>query len=284
MNDLENLSKKDFDKINSWGLDLDPFVAVKDFSFLKCEQRWQNKEQIIAYNEYVRKRKEYIKQKDFDNYYREAVRPIQKIRWQYLMLRKSWFITPLGWENIAINGGLVADLGMGDGDIVQRLIDYCIQYWEINKTKPVKIHIVGIDLNISRVENAKKLVESKNPNITFEFHQGDFVGENLNYPKENFDYSLVTGVFEILNDAQFESAIKEISRVTKKGLYVEDVFEKFPGGCPRDTLGKSLLEVGFITKERHVIFSEPFSLHELQDPRKLWPNLLEQNIWAEKIS
>ena len=133
MNDLENLSEKEFEKIKSWGLDHDPFAAVKDFSFLKCEQRWQNKEQIVAYNEYVRKRKEYIKHKDFDNYYREVVRPIQKIRWQYLMLRKSWFTTPLGWENIAINGGIVADLGMGDGDIVQRLIDYCIKYWEINK-------------------------------------------------------------------------------------------------------------------------------------------------------
>ena len=283
MNDLENLTKEDFKKIESWGLDKDPFAAVKDFSFLKCEQRWQNKEQIIAYKEYFRKREEYIKQKDFDNYYREAFRPIQKIRWQYLMLRKAWFITPLGWENIAINGGLVADLGMVDGDVVQRLINYCIKYWKNNKVKPVKIHIVGIDLNSSRVENAKNLVTSEDPNITFEFHKGDFVEDNLNYPNNNFDYSLVTGVFEILDDKQFNNAIKEVSRVTKKGLYIEDLFEKFPGGSPRDTLGKSLLEVGFLTKKRHVIFSEPFNLDELQDPRKLWPNLLDQNIWAEKI-
>ena len=77
-----------------------------------------------------------------------------------------------------------------------------------NKIKPVKIHIVGIDLNFSRVENAKKLVHTNNENITFEFHQGDFVGDNLNYSENYFDFSLATGVFEILNNNQFESAIK----------------------------------------------------------------------------
>ena len=45
--------------------------------------------------------------------------------------------------------------------------------------------------------------------------------------------------------------------------------------------GKYLYDLGFITKHRHVIFSEPFNINELQDPRKLWPNFLDQNIWAE---
>ena len=100
MFDLENLTKSDFEKVKSWGLDLDPFAAIKDFSFLKCEQRWQNEEQILAHNEYVRKRLEYIKNKDFDNYYRNAFKPIEKIKWEYLKLRKAWYITPLGWKNI----------------------------------------------------------------------------------------------------------------------------------------------------------------------------------------
>ena len=101
-----------------------------------------------------------------------------------LNAQKILVYNPLGWENIAINGGMVADLGMGDGDIVQRLMIAALEYWEINKVKQVKIHIVGIDLNVSRVENTRRLVESKNHNITFEFHQGDFVGNNLNYPKK----------------------------------------------------------------------------------------------------
>ena len=34
MFDLENLTDADFEKVRSWGLDIDPFAAVKDFSFL----------------------------------------------------------------------------------------------------------------------------------------------------------------------------------------------------------------------------------------------------------
>ena len=37
---------------------------------------------------------------------------------------------PLGWDNIAINGGKVIDIGCGDGDVVQRLIDYVNKYWK----------------------------------------------------------------------------------------------------------------------------------------------------------
>ena len=281
MFDLENLTEEDFKKVKCWGLDNNPFAAVEDFSFLKAEQRWQNKDQIIAHDEYVKKRNNYIKSKDFDDYYRAALKPIERLKWEYLKIRKAWYITPLGWENIAIKGGYVADMGSGDGDLVQRLIDFCNEYWVSNKIKPVKIHIVGIDLNFSRVENAKKLVHTNNENITFEFHQGDFVGDNLKYNKNYFDFSLATGVFEILNNNQFESAIKEIARVTKKGIYIEDLFETFPGGFPRDDLGRYLYDLGFLTKNRHVIFSEPFDIYELQDPRQLWPNMLIQNIWAE---
>ena len=41
-------------------------------------------------------------------------------------MRKAWYITPLGWENIAVKGGYVADMGSGDGDLVQRLIDFAM--------------------------------------------------------------------------------------------------------------------------------------------------------------
>jgi len=47
---------------------------------------------------------------------------------------------------------------------------------------------------------------------------------NINY----FDFLLATWVFEILHNNQFESAIKEIARVIKKGIYIEDLFETFP--------------------------------------------------------
>jgi len=172
---------------------------------------------------------------------------------------------------------------MGDGDVIQRLIDFCLDFWKKNNIQSVHLSITGIDLNFSRVENAKNLVKNSDDRITCNFHQGDFVTEKLKYKEKYFDYSLVCGVFEILDDIQFSNALKEISRVTNKGIYIEDVYEKFPGGHPRDTLGKSLLENGFKTQKRHVILTEPFNKNELQDPRKLWPNLLDQNIWAAKV-
>ena len=76
------------------------------------------------------------------------------------------------------------------------------------------MHIVGIDLNHSRIENAKNLVSSNNKNITFEFKQGDFVGGKLDYDDKNFSYSLLTGVFEILDNEQFENGLNEVIRIT----------------------------------------------------------------------
>ena len=281
--DLENLTEHDFSVIKGWNLDSDPFAAVKDYSPTKSERRWKAADQLSVYKNYVAKRNSYILEKDFDNYYKKANKPIDFLKWKYLMLRKAWFIMPLGWDKIANKGGKVADLGCGDGDTVQRLIDFIDNYWKKNNISGQKIHITGIDLNFSRIENAKKLVKSNNKNITFEFHQGSFVGDTINFPDQYFDSSLVTGVFEILDDAQFEYAMNEITRVTSFGIYIEDLFEKFPGGYPRDTLGKSLYEREFLTQQRHIIMSEPFSEESLQDPRKLWPNLLDQNIWAERV-
>ena len=73
---LDNLKDIDFQVINSWGLEDDPFAAIKDYSALKTERRWMAKDQIETYKEYVRKRNEYIESEDFDNYYKTAFKPI----------------------------------------------------------------------------------------------------------------------------------------------------------------------------------------------------------------
>ncbi len=277
------ITEEDFKTISSWGLNDEPFAAVKDFSHVKCEQRWLNPEQQEIYSDYVRRRNEYIQNEDFDNYYREAEKPIDKERWEFLMRRKAWYIMPLGWEKIAINGGRVADLGCGDGDTVQRLIEFVERYWSSNNIKDKQLHIIGIDLNQSRIENAKNLVVSNNENITFDFSVGDLVNSKLDYEDKFFNYALCCGVLEILNDDQCNAFMKEMTRVTKDGIYVEDLFERFPGGYPRDSLGKSFFELLFCVTQKHVILSEPFSTTKLQDPKKLWPMLLVQNLWADSI-
>ena len=274
-------TESDFKVIESWGLSERPFRAAEDFSHLKCEQRWFNPEQQEIYADYVVRRNEYIQKKDFDDYYRKAEKPIDRERWEFLMRRKAWYIMPLGWDNIAQNGGVVADLGCGDGDTVQRLIEFVEACWELEGISDRKLHIVGLDLNESRVENAQKLVVCNNPDISVEFHVGDLVNTGLDYKDRYFNYSLCCGVLEILDDEQFSAFMDEMTRVTSQGIYVEDLFERFPGGFPRDTLGKELHHRGFGVTQRHVVLSEPFSIEKLQDPKKLWPMLLVQNIWAE---
>ena len=37
---------------------------------------------------------------------------------------------PLNWNKIANTGGYVVDLGCGDGDLVQNLIDFIESYWK----------------------------------------------------------------------------------------------------------------------------------------------------------
>ena len=277
-----DVTEKEFKIISNWGHEIDPFKAVSDYSERKNELRWLNPENREAYIKYIQARLEYIQNKDFDNYYKSAKKPIDLLRWKYLIKRKAWFIMPLGWENIALHGNIVADVGCGDGDIVQRLIDFVDNYWSNHQIKNRKLHIVGIDLNESRIENAKKHVQSKNPNISFEFFVLDVVENGLKYIDKYFDYSITTGVLEILDDKPCEKFVGDVCRITSKGIYIEDLFEKFPGGYPRDNLGDILERHEFKISKRHVILSEPFDVDKLQDPLKLWPMMLDQNIWAER--
>jgi len=272
-----------FREIESWGLNDNPLAAIEDCSDLKKELRWVNKEHRKLYVEYIIKRIDYIGQKNFDDYYKKAKKPIEKIRWEYLMKRKAWFITPLRWDEMTNGSYNIADFGCGDGDTIQRLIHWIDKKWKENGTDQHKVHILGIDLNKSRVENAKNLVESPNPNITYDFQTGDIVGKGLPFKDNHFDFGLITGVLEILEDEPCDQFIRETCRVTDKGIYVEDLFEEFPGGYPRDNLSDYFTKYGFKQVERHVILSEPFDLERSRDPMKLWPVMLDQNLWFDKV-
>ena len=61
----------------------------------------------------------------------------------------------------------VVDIGCGDADIVQNLIDYIENYWTKKSINDKKIHIHGVDLNYSRIDNANKLVSSKKSKYYF---------------------------------------------------------------------------------------------------------------------
>ena len=35
-------------------------------------------------------------------------------------------------------------------------------------------------------------------------------------------------------------------------------------------------------KKKEIVFSEPFSVDKLNDPKKLWPIVVDQNVWMQK--
>ena len=54
---------------------------------------------------------------------------------------------PLGWENIAKDGINILDVGCGDGDVTQNLINFISK----KSKKKIKINIYGIDINASEL-------------------------------------------------------------------------------------------------------------------------------------
>lgn len=273
-------SEADFDRVRKWGHLEDPFAAVKDFSFTKLERRWLNPEQESAYARYVDARNSYIQDANFDQYYRKAEKPIDKKRWDYLRLRKSWFQMPLGWDRIAQTGGKVYDLGCGDGDTVQQLIEFCQKFWNQHPSNDATVEIIGLDLNPSRIENARNLVHSSSERISVEFEVSDLTQSNIN---AGVDYAMICGVLEILEPETLDAFIKQVCGCVSRGIYIEDLFEQFPGGYPNDKIGRSFVKYGFQTMMREVVMTEPFSETELQDPIRLWPCHIDQNLWLEPI-
>lgn len=273
---------KDFETITAWQLDKNPLAAVDDYSDLKKELRWLNPEHRECHNAYFLKRLEYMEYtKNYDHYYKTAHKPIDRLRWEYLMARKAWYIMPLGWDNFA-QGGRLIDVGCGDGDAIQRVIRFVERLWAEQGIIDRSLHILGFDLNRSRLENAKTLVTANNPKITFEFMNGS-MAEGVDFPDGHFDYAICTGVIEIIDDGPpLMKFMDEFCRIVKKGLFSEELVDKYPGGIPRVDLPEMLAERGFRVKTKHFIFTEPFNLYKVQDPMKIWPILVDQNLYAER--
>lgn len=267
-----NPEDKDFATIESWGLKEDPLKAIKDYSDLKLELRWLNPYQRDAHVVYYNKRVDYIKQKNFDNYYKTAEKPIDRRRWEYLKDRKAWYICPLEWDRFAAKDvKRIMDLGCGDGDVTQRVLDYIAQCWEKEGYAGHDLEVYGYDLNESRIKNAQLHVKSPHPKITIKFDACDAIGKGVPHEDNFFDYTVNTGVFEILEDEPADAFMKEMCRVTKLGIYVEDLIDEYPGGYPRDDFEGLFNAHGFTLLHDHSVFTEPFSLDGSQDPMELWP-------------
>jgi len=270
-------NKRHFQIIKKWGLEKNPFRAIKDYSETKAEQRHLNKEWSKLYNRYIAKRIKWTEGRDHKKFYRKTYnKPIDKWTWEYLRKRKQYFQMPLGWKEIVITGGTIIDVGCGDGDLTQNFIDYAEKI--INKKKlKSKIYIYGIDINHSRIENAKKLVNTKSPNIKYKFESGDFVKKKIG----KFDYAFIAGVLEILNAKEFLNVVKKLETIVRKKIYIEDLMEQFPGGYPRYHISKYFKD--FVVEKKYVVFTEPLNLKKIEDPKKIWPVHIDQNLLLKRV-
>ena len=64
--------------LKSWGMIKNPLIAIKDYSHLKSDLRWKNKEHLEAYDKYWIRREKWTKNVNFNKYYKKASKPIDK--------------------------------------------------------------------------------------------------------------------------------------------------------------------------------------------------------------
>jgi ubiquinone/menaquinone biosynthesis C-methylase UbiE len=276
----------DHQKLQSWPMINDPLAAIKCFKPINLWLRWLKPIHLYTHYLYYKKRRLMAKSSvDMQKFYSQADMTIDKNRWDYLKLRKSWYIAPLQWEKFADKKcSKILDAGCGDGDVTQRVVDAIEKEWSRDTNLIHKIEIVGIDLNASRVGNAKNLCSSKFKEITFNFLSVD-AGQNIPFPERYFDYALCTGVLEILADKPAQTLIKNLCRVVSKAIYVEDLADRYPGGYPRPDLNCLFSPNEFRVKERHLELNEPFSLFHIPDPcwkEMKWSVQKIQVLWAER--
>ena len=86
----------------------------------------------------------------------------------------------------------------------------------------------GIDLNLTRVENAKKYLPIffnyyKNC-INFILEEGDLT--NLKFKDNAFDFTFIPSVLEAVPETDVDNVISEICRVSKNYIFITDPYDQ----------------------------------------------------------
>ena len=271
---------EDFAAIAEWGLIENPRAAIDDFSERKAEARWENERHCRAREKYVRNQSDEFVD-DSQAYYRSLQRPIDRTKWEYVKRRKGWFHPPVGWDQFSAPGvSRIIDVGCGDGDLTQRVADHVAANWMRSGYEGFPLEIVGVDVNESRLENARAHKRSPHEQITMRFERGDVL-EGLAYADEYYDYALMNGFLELFDDDRIDEVLTEVTRLTARGFYIRDVLDEYPGMHPRPALNSLLADRGFSVRTRHKVLKEPFSEEGTTDPLAVWPMDLNQVVVAD---
>ncbi|MFC7135317.1 MULTISPECIES: class I SAM-dependent methyltransferase [Salinibaculum] len=274
---------EDFEAITNWGMVENPHAAIDDFSEEKEQSRWNNDYHCRARQVYIQNQSEEAVNNP-QSYHRTVERPIDRTKWEYLKCRKAWFHPPVGWNRFSAPGvSRIVDFGCGDGDLTQRVADHIAGNWLRAGYDGFPIEIVGVDINESRLSNARSHTQSPHDAITMRFEQADIL-DGVMYDDDYFDYGLMIGFLELFDDNQLENVLTEVTRLTAGGFYIRDILDDYPGMYPRPELDSLLSERGFTVQEQHKILKEPFSKDGTNDPLAVWPMDLNQVAFASADS
>lgn len=146
----------------------------------------------------------------------------------------------------------ILEVGAGSGHSAACFLSYYLNHQfkknqDFQKIK--KINFTGIDLSFLRIKFANiYLPIFLNKHIEFiklNFVSGD--ATKMKYMDKQFDFTLVPSVLERVDDENIEDLVKEMCRVTKKGVFVSDFYDQMPDGFPRSPkiLSKLFSKHGF---------------------------------------
>jgi len=271
----------DFRALEEWGLISDPVAAVEDYSEEKEQRRWENDRHCHAAEAFGNEQTDQLVNGS-QAYYRSMERPIDRTKWEYLKRRKAWFNPPVEWNRFAAPGvARILDLGCGDGDVTQRVADHIAGGWQRAGYGGFPMEVIGVDLSESRIRNARRHAASPHEKISLRFEQGDGL-DGLPWGDHYFDFTLLVGLLEVLDDEQAATMLDEVARLTARGIYVRDLLDEYPGLTPRPELPSRLSDRGFDVDTRERVFEEPFTEEGSEDPLAVWPMNVNQVVFAER--
>ena len=148
------------------------------------------------------------------------------------------------FEKISYKSKRIFEGGIGSGSA-------CACYLSFLREKKIKnkLEYFGIDINKKRLLTANKFLKrflQNEKNIKLSLKYGNL--NKIPFKENFFDFSFLPSVLERIDNKNITKVIDEICRVSKRGIYVSDLYDRLPNGTPRShkIYEKMFLKNGFI--------------------------------------